>query len=142
MAVPIQSRQRVESPERWQKALERAMEANLAYIELIGGDGAWAVSSRQDCERGYIATTRTCTCEAGRGGDPVCCHRALVRALTGTMVVEAETAECLWCCGTGQVPNDYHERYDRCDRCNGTGITSDHRLHDAPVQPMVATIAA
>src|SRR5215208_7689458 len=101
MAVQM-VRQRVDSPERWQKALERAMEANLAYIELIAGDGAWAVSSRQDCERGYIATTRTCTCEAGRSGDPVCCHRALVRALTGVMPVDAPS-DCPKCSGCGVI---------------------------------------
>jgi len=79
------TRTRQATPERWARALQRAMAANLAYMELIGGDGSWAISSTRDNERGYITTTDTCTCEAGRAGDEVCCHRALVRALTGMM---------------------------------------------------------
>src|SRR5215207_6751817 len=105
---------RQDTPLRWQRALGRAMLANLSYMELVSGDGAWAVSSSTDCERGYIATTRTCTCEAGRAGDPVCAHRALVRALTGVMPVDVEPspADCLWCAGIGSVQNELHQRYD------------------------------
>lgn len=125
------SRIRTDSPERWQKAFERAMAANLAYIELIGGDGAWAVSSSSDPERGYIATTDTCTCAAGRGGDPCCLHRALVRVLTGTMPVdpapELVVVPCQECGGRGHVEiyfggglNDYAT--EDCGRCAGTGI--------------------
>ena len=29
---------------------------------------------------------------------------------------------CFWCYGTGRVPNDHHERYDRCEPCDGTGV--------------------
>lgn len=79
------TRTRHATPARWQAALQRAMVANLAYMELTGTDGAWAISSTRDDERGYLATTHTCTCQAALSGDEVCLHRALVRALTGTM---------------------------------------------------------
>ena len=39
---------------------------------------------------------------------------------------------CFWCPGSGRVPNDHHECYDRCDSCNGTGIRPDHRLAGSP----------
>ena len=29
---------------------------------------------------------------------------------------------CFWCFGTGRVPNDHHERFDRCEPCGGTGV--------------------
>ncbi len=79
------TRTRHATPARWQAALQRAMVANLAYMELTGSDGAWAVSSTRDDERGYLATTYTCTCQAALSGDEVCLPRALVRALTGPM---------------------------------------------------------
>lgn len=79
------TRTRQATPARWQAALQRAMAANCAYMQLEGAGGAWAISSTQDDERGYLATTHTCTCQAALSGDEVCLHRALVRALTGTM---------------------------------------------------------
>ena len=133
MAVQM-VRQRVDSPDRWQKALNRALAHNLTYLELLGGDGAWAVSSTRDDEQGYIATVATCTCPAGRGGDPVCCHRALVRALTGVMPVDAP-ADCPNCCGCGV--QTYRTFEERCPSCGGSGVKPDRRLRDAPpVQPM------
>jgi hypothetical protein len=130
---------RQDTPERWQKALSRAISHNLGYMELIGGDGAFAVSSTKGEESGYIATTRTCTCQAGRGGDPVCCHRALVRALTGAMPVDAPD-ECGDCCGCGRQS---FGTYDLpCESCGGTGVRLDHRLTGLPAIQPVATIAA
>jgi hypothetical protein len=130
---------RQETPERWQKALSRAISHNLAYMELIGGDGAFAIASTRDEEAGYIATVGSCTCPAGRGGDPVCCHRALVRALTGVMPVDAPV-NCPSCNGGGVV---YYRsgNQEPCPHCGGSGIRPDHRLHDAPAVPMVATAA-
>jgi hypothetical protein len=129
---------RQETPERWQKALSRAISHNLGYMELIGGDGAFAVSSTRDEEAGYIATAGSCTCPAGRGGDPVCCHRALVRALTGAMPVDAPN-ECGDCCGCGVQS---FGTYDLpCEQCGGSGVRPDHRLHDVPAEPMVAAAA-
>jgi hypothetical protein len=128
MAVQM-IRPRVDSPERWQKALSRALLANLSYIELIGGDGAFAVSSTGDEEAGYIATVGSCTCPAGRGGDPVCCHRALVRVLTGVMPVDAPD-ECGDCCGCGRQSFGLYDL--PCDSCGGSGIKPDRRLAGQP----------
>jgi DnaJ-class molecular chaperone len=48
---------------------------------------------------------------------------------------------CMWCFGTGHVPNDHHECYDRCESCNGSGVRPNPHLHDAPALPMVAAAA-
>src|SRR4051794_36672949 len=117
---------RVDSPERWEKALQRAMDANLAYMELIAGDGAWAVSSQRDTERGYIATTQTCTCEPGRSGDPICAHRALVRVLVGMFPLPeledaATSAEpCRYCRGRGKIWSEHYGELRPCDACQST----------------------
>jgi hypothetical protein len=111
---------RIETPERWAAALERAAAANLAYMELIGGDGAWAVSSTKDPERGYVATAGACTCEAGRAGDPVCLHRALVRRLVGLMDDRPDPTPpaapaCPICDNRGYVADpDGRRRPERC----------------------------
>jgi len=91
------------TPERWRAALGRAVEANLIYLELIGGDGAFAVSSSRDPEAGYIATTGSCTCPSGRSGAVICLHRALVRCLVGELPVEPEPEPqvCPNCLGSG-----------------------------------------
>jgi len=98
-----------DTPARWVAALERAVAANLAYMQLAGGDGAWAVASTRDPETGYVATTDTCTCPAGRAGDPCCCHRALVRALLGLLPPPAAGAVCATCLGTGHVEEQREE---------------------------------
>lgn len=134
MVAATQSRQRTESPERWAKALSRAIAANLAYIELVGGDGAWAVSSQRDSERGYVATTHTCTCEAGRSGDPVCCHRALVRVLTGygEPALEPAPQKCP-SCTAGKVEEwgvSGPIGFKVCAVCGGAGELPARRLDD------------
>jgi hypothetical protein len=51
---------------------------------------------------------------------------------------------CFWCYGTGRVPNDYHEHYDRCETCGGTGVRPTSlavRLHGRPAIEIVATAA-
>ena len=129
---------RTESASRWQRALDRALTANLAYIEILGGDGTYAVSSQRDCERGYIATTHACGCAAGQDGDPVCAHRALVRALTGQLPLDPEpatsgvqsldsagTIDCADCKGCGiHYDRELEKRgllYPTCGGCGGTG---------------------
>jgi hypothetical protein len=51
---------------------------------------------------------------------------------------------CFWCFGSGRVPNDRHERYDRCESCGGAGVRKPSpaiRLHGQPVVEIVATAA-
>ena len=120
---------RGESWARWQAALDRAIAANLSYIELMDGDGAWAVGSSQDSERGYLVTSHTCTCAAGRGGDPICKHRALVRALVGLLPLDG--VACPSCNGGGAV-YFCSGNQEPCAHCGGTGVKPDLRLQGAP----------
>ena len=41
---------------------------------------------------------------------------------TVAAVLSVAAQACFWCYGTGRVPNDYHERYDRCEPCGGSGV--------------------
>jgi hypothetical protein len=51
---------------------------------------------------------------------------------------------CIWCYGTGRVPNDYHQRYEECDVCGGSGIRQTSpaiRPHGRPAVEIVAKAA-
>ena len=77
--VPV-SLVRQDTPERWANALKRAQDANVKVFEL--GRGRYAVTSAHDANKAYEVTVipERCTCPAAMGGDPVCLHRAAVRA--------------------------------------------------------------
>ena len=52
--------------------------------------------------------------------------------------------QCFWCFGTGRIPNDHHERYDRCDSCGGSGVRKSSPaipLHGQPAAQIVAEAA-
>lgn len=82
VAVPIQQPKpapvRQDTPERWQRASERAKLASveLTYYEL---SDTWFVSSATYPGVHYESDGTHCTCEAYANGDPVCLHRAAVR---------------------------------------------------------------
>lgn len=71
---------RQDTPERWEAALQRAKQANVKVYEL--GRGRYAVTSAHVAEKAYEVTVipERCTCPAAMAGDPVCVHRAAVRA--------------------------------------------------------------
>ena len=89
---------RTESPERWQRALGRAMASGIDALE-VGGSTMWAVESQSRPGTVFLvdAEARSCTCEAAAGGDPVCAHRALARFVAGTLALP--TATCPACSG-------------------------------------------
>ena len=67
---------RAPSPERWQRALERALFAGVEAKQLAG-TGQWIVSSASRPGLAYQTDGISCDCEADMlGGDPVCLHRA------------------------------------------------------------------
>jgi DnaJ-class molecular chaperone len=53
----------------------------------------------------------------------------------------ASPQTCFWCNGTGRIPSDQHERYDRCNRCGGSGVRQNRRLQDVPADEIVAAAA-
>lgn len=68
------------TPDRWRRALERARSAQVKVFRL--DSNRFAVTSAHDPGRAYEVTRRPegCTCPAAQAGDPVCLHRAAVRA--------------------------------------------------------------
>src|SRR5690349_155867 len=69
-----------DTPERWAAALKRAQDAGVKVYEL--GHGRYAVTSAHDPSKAYEVTVipERCTCPAAQVGDPVCVHRAALRA--------------------------------------------------------------
>jgi len=68
--------QRQATPDRWQRALQRAQFASVEAKQLAGS-GEWIVASASRPGIAYRASGITCDCEAAMlGGDPVCLHRA------------------------------------------------------------------
>lgn len=150
MAVQIENGRvvqvRRESPARWAKALERSLSLGLEVF-VAADTGERFVTSASQLDMLHRSDGDRCTCKAGLSGDPVCCHRAAVHFVEGRLAVESDTepqpVACVRCNGSGVMPNDYRQRYDRCDGCNGTGVREDRRLHDVPlVQPSVVPVAA
>lgn len=124
-------RQRVESPARWWKALERAIVNGIEPLQ-IAGTGEWVVTSATKVGTVYRTAGRSCECEAALAGDPVCQHRAVVRFTLGWLTIEdgapetAATVDCAGCNGRGW---NYFEidggrsfpGKEPCRRCDGSG---------------------
>src|SRR5215213_892695 len=73
---PVVRNVRQASPERWQRALRRALFAGVEAKQLAGS-GEWIVSSASRLGIAYRTDGIACDCEAAMlGGDPVCLHRA------------------------------------------------------------------
>ena len=131
MAQQMQTRkQRQATPERWQRALQRALFASVEAKQL-GGSGEWIVSSASRPGIAYRTDGITCDCEATMlGGDPVCLHRAAYWFAQGVLELDPElpaaAVACLRCRGM-EVG---------CPVCQGAGIAS------LPVQAAALTAAA
>jgi len=97
---------------------------------LTTRDGARFATSTRQLDMLYRVTETTCECQAGLAGDPVCCHRAALRDILGTLPVvvvhidELGLGPCRscqrgkveeWCCGhvSGFAP---------CGVCGGSGV--------------------
>src|SRR5918994_7007237 len=77
MAQQMESRKvQQATPERWQRALQRAQFAGVEARQLAGS-GEWIVGSASRPGIAYRTDGIECDCEAAMlGGDPVCLHRA------------------------------------------------------------------
>lgn len=73
--VPVSTRH--ETPQRWERALARAIRFQLSARELE--PGRWAVASISQPGIEHVTDGLTCDCQAGQHGDPVCAHRAIAR---------------------------------------------------------------
>src|SRR5688572_19935790 len=91
MAQQMQTRSsRPATPERWQRALERAQFAGVEAKQLAGS-GEWIVSSASRPGVAYRTDGIACDCEAAMlGGDPVCLHRAAYWYAQGVLELNPE----------------------------------------------------
>src|SRR5829696_3446475 len=79
-AVSPVGRNRQASPERWQRALARAL-ADHVTVRQVNANGMWVATSGTDAAMAYLlevtgGIVHSCTCPAGQFNDPVCKHRA------------------------------------------------------------------
>jgi hypothetical protein len=133
-AVSPVGRTRLASPERWQRALQRAQFAGVEAKQLAGS-GEWVVSSASRPGIAYRTDGITCDCEAAMlGGDPVCLHRAAYWYAQVVLELDPEPEPpalvapvvCFRCRGMEAG----------CQVCQGAGIAS------LPVQAAALTAAA
>jgi hypothetical protein len=100
-------RQRIETAERWQAALERATDHALDVFAVSGLADTFAVTSASDPSIVYLTTATTCGCPAALAQDEVCQHRAAVRAALGLLEAAPATdhvpatIDCPACFGKG-----------------------------------------
>ena len=75
---PATRRPAPETPDRWQKALRRAIASGIGPLQ-IAGTGEYVVTSATKTGTCYRSDGYACECEAAAlGNDPVCAHRAVV----------------------------------------------------------------
>src|SRR5919112_6440652 len=77
---PIVRRQRQATPERWQKAAERALAEGIS-VRQVNASGMWVATSGTHANVAYVleitgTLVRSCSCPAGTFGDSRCKHAA------------------------------------------------------------------
>ena len=121
---------RTETPERWAKALDRALHGGIEILTTQDGERFATSTSRLDLL--YRVSPDSCDCPAGQAGDPVCMHRAALRSILGTLpvmtlrideLVPADAPRCSWCFGKGErwAGSVEDSRLITCPECSGTG---------------------
>jgi hypothetical protein len=120
----VTTRHRVDTAERWQAALERAISQGLeTFVAADTGDRFVTSASRLDLI--HRSDGDRCSCPAALGGDPICQHRAVVRFVTGRLDPEPPTARCPTCYGARVLYDRELERigalYPPCQTCKGAG---------------------
>jgi len=98
-------RRRAATPDRWQKALARAI-AGRVRVAQLGTTGQWIATSGSAALGAYELdvvgnVARGCACPAGEHGDPVCLHRAAYYHAVG--LLHPADAPCAACAGEGCV---------------------------------------
>lgn len=80
---------RLNTPERWQAALRRALAEGIETRQLAGC-GMWIATSSSEPGTAYEVTPWGCECPAGQFDDPVCKHRAALRERFGVLILDDE----------------------------------------------------
>jgi hypothetical protein len=123
MAQQMQTRRnRTASPERWQRAAQRALEENFE-VRQVNENGMWVSTSGSDPKLAYLLEVRngvvaSCSCPAGQFGDPCCKHAARYYLDAGPLDPEPEPPApvapvvCFKCRGKDAL----------CPVCAGAGV--------------------
>lgn len=121
---------RPETPNRWARALTRALYGGVEIFTTASGQ-RFATSATQH-DMLYAVSETTCECRAAQEGDPICMHRAALRSILGTLsvltlrideLVPADAPRCTWCFGKGErwAGSAEDPRLITCPECQGTG---------------------
>src|ERR687896_474202 len=86
------SRNRQASPERWQKAAERALAEGIS-VRQVNASGMWVANSGTHANVAYVleitgTLVQSCSCPAGTFGDPCCKHAARYYLSIGVLDVD------------------------------------------------------
>jgi hypothetical protein len=140
---------RTASPERWQKAAERALAEGIE-VRQVNASGMWVANSGSQANVAYLleitgSLVQSCSCPAGSFGDLCCKHAARFYLDAGLLELEdlepdppalGATVDCPECCGCGVIYDRTLERagwlYPTCPACQGSGVLP------APVTDSVA----
>ena len=150
MAMQMQTRRnRQASPERWQKAVQRAIDEHIE-VRQVNANGMWTASSGSDPKLAYVlevvaGVVRSCSCPAGEFGDPCCKHAAHYYLDAGLLDPEPDppalgvTQDCPDCRGCGVLYDRELDRlgllYPPCLTCSGSGMA---RHADATALPPIS----
>jgi len=118
--VAATRRPALETPDRWRRALERAIAAGLEVF-VVADTGERMVTSASKADQLHRSDGYRCTCEAALAGDGCCSHRAVVRFVSGRLALHEGTPapgrRCPLCLGHGLLSDpDAPWRKERCAR--------------------------
>lgn len=126
------------TPDRWARALDRALHSGVEILTTQDGERFATSSSRLDTL--YRVSPDSCDCPAAQAGDPICQHRAALRSILGILpvltlrideLIPADAPRCTWCFGRGErwagsVDDERNpQRLITCPECCGTGHNLD-----------------
>jgi hypothetical protein len=123
--TPI-GRRRQASPERWQRAAERALAEGIS-VRQVNASGMWVATSGSQANVAYLleitgSLVQSCSCPAGTFGDPCCKHAARYYLDAGLLELDPEPEPpapaapvlCFRCRGAEAG----------CPVCQGVGVAS------------------
>ena len=129
------------SPERWQKAAQRAIAEGIS-VRQVNTSGMWVANSGTQANVAYLLEitgnlVQSCSCPAGSYGDPCCKHAARYYLDAGVLELDdpepdppalGATISCWNCSGGGVVYVRECERagwpHPPCPTCKGSGELS------------------
>jgi hypothetical protein len=138
-----EQRTRPATAEDFHRLAELAQARGLRVFEV--GPNQWFCTSRSDPFALHVVTGFSCDCRGFLHHQRCTHHVALLAHLGWLPELEAEMPDpqqCFWCSGSGRIPNDQHERYDRCEPCGGDGVRTPVPAIRPHGQPAVEIVAA